>query len=87
MTLSIKDPRASQLARDVAKMTGGTMTEAVVNALQEKMEREIRRRDRVRHNMVEEILAIGRRCAAAPVLDTRSEDEILGYDENGIPTL
>lgn len=34
---------------------------------------------------VEEILAIGRRFAALPVLDDRSDDEIVGYDENGIP--
>jgi antitoxin VapB len=34
---------------------------------------------------VEEILAIGRRFSALPVLDDRSDDEIVGYDENGIP--
>jgi Rv0623-like transcription factor len=29
--------------------------------------------------------AIRRRCAALPVLDTRTADEILGYDERGLP--
>jgi len=33
-----------------------------------------------------EILAIGRRCAALPDLDKRSADEILGCDEQGLPT-
>ena len=33
----------------------------------------------------EELLAIGRRCAALPDLDTRSTEEILGYDELGLP--
>ncbi len=28
---------------------------------------------------------ISRRSAALPVLDQRSEDDILGYDENGLP--
>jgi hypothetical protein len=31
------------------------------------------------------ILAISQRCAELPELDTRSADEILGYDKNGLP--
>lgn len=34
---------------------------------------------------VEEIMAIARRFSALPVLDARSDEEIIGYDENGIP--
>jgi hypothetical protein len=30
-------------------------------------------------------MEIGRRCSALPTLDDRSEDQILGYDANGIP--
>lgn len=30
--------------------------------------------------------AIALRCAALPVLDERSEEEILGYDEQGLPS-
>jgi antitoxin VapB len=37
-------------------------------------------------SLSEELLAIGRRCAALPDLDPRSPDELLGYDENGLPT-
>lgn len=33
----------------------------------------------------EEILEIGRRAAALPVQDRRSEDEILGYNGDGLP--
>lgn len=33
----------------------------------------------------EELMAIGRRCAALPELDPRSADDIIGYDENGLP--
>lgn len=32
------------------------------------------------------ILRIARRAASRPVLDDRSPDEILGYDEHGLPT-
>ena len=31
------------------------------------------------------MMEISRRCAALPELDPRSADEIVGYDENGIP--
>jgi antitoxin VapB len=37
-------------------------------------------------SLKEELLAIGRRCAALPTLDSRTPEEILGYDENGLPT-
>lgn len=33
----------------------------------------------------DEIMEIGRRCAALPTLDVRPEDDILGYDAHGLP--
>jgi hypothetical protein len=33
----------------------------------------------------QEILKIGRRCAELPVQDTRLDDEIIGYDDHGLP--
>ena len=35
---------------------------------------------------VEEIMAIAQRFSSLPVLDARSDEEIIGYDENGLPT-
>jgi len=32
-----------------------------------------------------ELLAIGKRCATLPVLDKRSPEEIIGYNQYGIP--
>jgi antitoxin VapB len=32
-----------------------------------------------------ELLSIGDRYTALPTLDERSDDEILGYDEHGLP--
>ena len=40
MALSIKTEKADRLARDLAKLTGETMTEAVTVALEERLERE-----------------------------------------------
>ena len=84
MPLSIKLPEADRLARRLAATTGETITLAVLHAIQERLEREERRRIS-KTALLEEIRAISHHCASLPILDTRSEDEILGYDENGIP--
>ena len=85
MALSIKSEEADRLARELAAKRGVSLTEAVVTALKEELRRENASKAR-RSALEEELLAIARRCAALPTLDTRSEDEILGYDENGIPS-
>jgi antitoxin VapB len=36
-------------------------------------------------SLADELDAIARRCAALPVVDARSADEIIGYDEHGVP--
>lgn len=83
MALSIKHPEADRLARELAARTGETLTEAVIEALRERL---IRERGRSRGPRVsEQLAAIGRRCASLPVLDQRTPDEILGYDEQGLP--
>ena len=83
MALNIKNPEADRLARQLADKTGQSITDAVTEALREKLARETaRRRPRT---LVEDLREIGRRCAALPVLDKRSPDEIIGYDEIGVP--
>lgn len=84
MPLSIKNPEADRLARELAKTTGESLTDAVLNALRERL-----RRERARKNvdiLRRDLMEIGRRCAALPQLNSRSAEEILGYDENGLPT-
>lgn len=85
MPLSIKDPEADRLARDLAARTGETITEAVIGALRSRLA-QVERRTESRALLVQDILEIGRHCASLPALDDRSDDEILGYDEHGIPT-
>jgi antitoxin VapB len=84
MPLSIKDPDADRLARDLARRTGETLTEAVIKALRERLEREERKEESV-ESLHEDLMEIGRHCASLPLLDERPSDEILGYDENGVP--
>jgi antitoxin VapB len=83
MALSFKDPEADRLAREVAARTGETLTAAVIVALRERLAR--LRGKRRRRPLRDELRDIGRRCAALPTRDDRPADEILGYDEQGVP--
>jgi len=83
MALSIKNDETERLARQVARETGESLTQAIQKALQERWERlKVRRRSQVLVGQVEDLL---RRVDALPTLDSRPEDEILGYDESGAP--
>ncbi len=84
MALSIKNDEADSLARQLAASTGETLTTAVVEALRERLHRHQGRRGRRR--LSEELKAIRERCSALPVIDDRAADEILGYDEHGLPS-
>jgi antitoxin VapB len=84
MALNLKDPETDRLAREVARLTGETLTEAVRKALAERLERERLRRGKPRKRIAEKLNEIALHCAALPDCDTRSPDEIVGYDENGM---
>lgn len=84
MPLSIKDDEADRLARRLAAATGESLTTAVREALRERLLRVEGRTAAPR--LREELQAIRKRCSRLPVLDRRSPDEILGYDERGLPT-
>lgn len=83
MALSIKDPEADRLARELAARTGETLTEAVVVALRERLARQTGRTRPI--PLHEELAAIRHRCAALPVLDDRTAKAILGYGDRGLP--
>ena len=78
-TLYVKNPAAHRLAEQVSKRMGVTLTDAVISALEDKLQRTARPLDRAK---IDEICA---RIQALPVIDARTPDEILGYDEFGIP--
>ncbi len=83
MAPSIKDPETERLARALAQRTGETLTVATRRALEERLRR-IGGAAR-RAALLEDLAAIRRRWSEVPVLDPRSADEIIGYDENGLP--
>jgi antitoxin VapB len=81
--LNIKNDEAHELATELARLTGENLTSAVTVALRERLARERRRRRS--DDIAARLMKIGKRYAA--LSDTgRSPDEILGYDEHGLPT-
>jgi antitoxin VapB len=85
MALSIKNPETERLARKLARATGESLTQAVTHALRDRLVRETGRAEDP-EQMLDAIRKIQERVARLPILDTRTDDEIIGYDENGLPT-
>ncbi len=83
MPLNIRNKQADELAGALAKLTGESKTQAVIQALRERMERV--RRARSKRRLADELDGIAMHCAALPILDERDADEIIGYDDHGIP--
>jgi antitoxin VapB len=83
MPLNIKDPTTERFVRDLAAETGEGITVTIRKAVEDRLERV--RRDKRAGRMKSDIIAIAKRCSSLPDFDQRSADEILGYDENGLP--
>lgn len=84
MALSLKDAETDRLAREVARLTGESLTEAVRRALAERLARERRKRGEA-VGLAGRLDALAREGAELPDLDHRSAEEILGYDACGLP--
>ena len=85
MTLEINNPQLDELLRELIEFTGETEPQAIVKSLQERLDREKSKRS-TQMSIKSEILRIGQECAALPILDSRSPEEILGYDLIGVPS-
>lgn len=83
MTLNIKDPATTARIRELARATGENMTQAVRVAVDERLQRPSRKQ--AGRSLVERLDEIARHCGSLPVRSRRSEDDILGYDERGMP--
>jgi antitoxin VapB len=82
VALNIKDENAHRLARELAARRGTSLTQAVADALAEALNRT----ESTVQPKLERLREISRRAASLPVLDTRAADEILGYDDFGMPS-
>ncbi|MEI2702991.1 MAG: type II toxin-antitoxin system VapB family antitoxin [Baekduia sp.] len=86
MALNIKDPETSRLARELAATTGETITEAARRAFEERLARLHAERTRDTEAKLREVRKIQEHFASLPIGDDRTPDEIIGYDEHGLPT-
>ena len=84
MAFSIKNEEADRLVRELSERTGESLTEAVLNALRERLERISGQR--AIPGLREDIARIQERVARLPRFDNRTDEEILGYDEHGLPS-
>ena len=82
MSLNIKNEDTHRRAKELARLAGETMTEAVDRSITERLERLRRKSNKA--GLVERLLEIGRECAALSVLDKRRPDDML-YDKRGLP--
>lgn len=85
MALNIKDKNTHELARQLARRRGTTLTKAVTQALSEALDRSAPAAAEALPKF-ERLQEISRRAAKLPVLDQRPAEEILGFDESGLPT-
>jgi antitoxin VapB len=90
MALNIKSRETEQIVRELAKRTGLSITEAVHRAAAEKlraMEADLEARlaamTPAQREKFRKLDAIRKSAAELPILDARSDDEILGYNDKG----
>ena len=84
MSLNIKNAEAYALASELARLTGNSMTKVVLEALRQQREQLLRQQQK--ETRVQELMAIGQRCAAHIVQPVNAvEHGDLLYDERGLP--
>jgi antitoxin VapB len=83
MPLSIKSIDVERLARELSAKTGESLTAAIHKALEERLDR--LKQQRQKSSLEAQLEDILNRVDKLPVLDTRSPNEIIGYDEHGLP--
>jgi antitoxin VapB len=89
LALNIRNPEANRLAAEVAALSGESKTDAVIQALQERLQRlrsQQAAQPDTRSLLVNRLDQIALRCAARPIRDQRSAEQILGYDASGLPS-
>lgn len=81
MPISIKDPDTDSKIRDLAALTGESITVAVRIAIEQRLRRESARR---RSGVAQRLLALSL-AKRGPKRYEESAEAAIGYDENGLP--
>jgi antitoxin VapB len=84
MSMNIKNPETHKLAQKLAKLTGESLTEAVTQAIRERLERLSKRKPDAK--LIEDLGRIAHDIASRMSPETKALDiDELLYDENGLP--
>ena len=83
MSLNVKNPQAHDLARELAELTGESLTAAVMTSLDERLQRE--RQRRMTRKKAERILDFAERFSAGMPGDAHSSEHADIYGEDGLP--
>ena len=90
MALNIKSRETERIVRELAKRTGLSITEAIHQAAAEKLramqgdyDKRLAELTPAQREKLRKIEEISRHSAALPILDTRSDEEILDYNDKG----
>ena len=75
--------KSGRLARELAAETGETLTEAVMLALRERLDRQHARHDA---SMRMRLARLAADVATLPVADGKTPEDIIGYDDAGVPS-
>lgn len=83
MAMNIKNAETERLAKELAALTGESLTAAITESLRQRLERQRRKRGA---GLADQLLAIGKDCASRLKEPFRSADHgDLLYDEMGLP--
>ena len=85
MALSIRDPETDRLARELAALTGESMTEAIRVALAQRLARTRHAQHDDLRRLISDVRTVWERVARLPVLDDCPDHESLGHDKDGLP--
>jgi antitoxin VapB len=81
MARTIDHPLADELAHQLAEITGEPVEDAIVTAIQQRLRRESGRDVETSMRRIEKI----QEHFVAHMIDSHTADEIIGYDEDGLP--
>lgn len=84
MSLNIKNPATVALADELARREGVSKTAAIHNALRDRLKR-LGYGEAAQARLLSELRTIRERVARLPIRDQRSDEDIVGYDKDGIP--
>ena len=84
MPLNIKNAIAHRLAKELADLTGKSITEAVTDATGAALDKVKSQERASAERLISELDDIAMHCCSLEVLDERTADEILGYNEDGL---